>query len=98
LTDGCTVTTGAESLQSKSKLMSDGKLGSDTTGSKDIVKLNLPQDKKESVFGCAESLLEDVTWRLKNFSYVILLSNGELRATIKVLVVDNQIQQVRYVG
>jgi hypothetical protein len=78
--------------------MSNGKLRSDTTGSKDVVKLNLPQDKKESVFGCAECLLEDVTWCLKNFRYLIVLSNGEMRATFKVLVVDNQIKKFLCVG
>jgi hypothetical protein len=98
LTDGHTVTTGAKSLKSKSKLMSNGKLRSDTTGSKDVVKLDLPQDKKESVFGCAECLLEDATWCLKNFRYLIVLSNGEMRATFEVSVVDNQIKKFRCVG
>jgi hypothetical protein len=78
--------------------MGNGKLGSDTTGSEDVVKLDLPQDKEESVFGRAECLLEDVTWCLKNFSYVILLSNGEMRAAFKVSVVDDQIKQFRCVG
>jgi hypothetical protein len=35
---------------------------------------------------------------LKNFSYVILLSNGEMRAAFKVSVVDDQIKQFRCVG
>jgi hypothetical protein len=88
----------SKSLKSKSKLMCNREMGSDTTGSKCGVKLNWPQEIEESVFGCPECLLEDVIWCLKNFSYLILFSNGKLRVTFEVLVNDNQIEQLRYIG